>query len=58
MEYQREYNRLIEQKDSEIVARKYEIEVTRERISQEQRLEITRISSSSEWKKLQISGDN
>ena len=37
------YNRLIEQKDSEIVARKYGIGVTRERISQEQRLEITRI---------------
>ena len=31
----RTYNRLIEQKDSGIVARKYGIEVTRERISQE-----------------------
>ena len=37
------YNRLIKQKDSEIVSRKYGIEVTRERISQEQKSEITRI---------------
>ncbi len=38
----RTYNRLVEQKDPEIVARKYGIGVTRERITQEQRLEITR----------------
>jgi hypothetical protein len=39
----RTYNRLVEQKDPEIVARKYGIEVKREKISQEQKIEITRI---------------
>jgi hypothetical protein len=39
----RTYNRLVEQKDSEIVARKYRIGVKREKISQKQKMEITRI---------------
>jgi hypothetical protein len=37
------YNRLVEQKDSEIVARKYGIKMKREKISQEQKMEIIRI---------------
>ena len=39
----RTYNRIIKEKDSEIVSRKYAIEVTRERITSEQKQEIIKI---------------